>query len=180
MDKYKSLNKYLNVSNRYKKHRSIQEELNPSRSSLNRNEKRSEPYRRTSSENRNDARSESMEGKGRLRMHFGSDKFQRNVKYNISNAVDSWQGNFFAPDITVLDELDDNEFIQTYKDSFLGTFQHEMAEVMEHIDLFLEAHGINIFDYYKALEKFRSLEDGQIDSESDKSIKEDSVDPRYL
>jgi len=53
--------------------------------------------------------------------------------------------------------LDGTKFIGKYNSDYDDTVQHELAEIIELIDMFAAAHGCNIFDHYEMLKKYRGL-----------------------
>jgi hypothetical protein len=87
--------------------------------------------------------------------------FKRNVCYEVKCAIEAWEMDKFAPDTKELNALDDSAFVDMYEKDFKDTVQHELAEAIEHIWRFEDAHGTDIFEYLKRLEKYRMIK-GQV------------------
>lgn len=68
-----------------------------------------------------------------------------------------WKKDCFAPPASELAALPDAEFVAKYQEDFDNTVEHELAEIVEIVDNFATAHGVNVFDHYEALKKYRKL-----------------------
>lgn len=83
--------------------------------------------------------------------------FRKMVCSELSDGIKYWKEDKFAPDISGLSDMDGIEFVSKYNADFNDTVQHELAEIIELIDMFSTAHGCNIFDHYEMLKKYRKL-----------------------
>lgn len=83
--------------------------------------------------------------------------FKRNVHHELCTAIKAWKEDDFAPDTKELNTLDNATYVTMYEADFKDTVQHELSEAIEHIWRFVDAHGIDIFEYLTRLEKYRML-----------------------
>lgn len=83
--------------------------------------------------------------------------FIRNVDNELCDMKKAWKKDEFAPSVKELSNLSNEDFVSTYFNEYKDTVQHELAEAVEHIVLFAEAHGVDILEYLQYLEKFRNL-----------------------
>lgn len=83
--------------------------------------------------------------------------FMKMVKTELSDAVKYWKKDKFAPAASGLSGMEGSEFIAAYEAEYDCTVQHELAEVIEHLDNFVTAHGDDIFAHYEILKKYRKL-----------------------
>ena len=84
--------------------------------------------------------------------------FKHRVYDEICDAVEDWKTDDFAPDIAMLNGLNDTDFMTAYEDNFHKTFQHEVCEALEHEDNMMESLGYDIMAHYAALKRYRLLQ----------------------
>jgi hypothetical protein len=53
--------------------------------------------------------------------------------------------------------LNDIDFVNVYFEKYKGTVQHELAEVIDHVERFATAHGVDIYTYLNQLHRFRKI-----------------------
>lgn len=83
--------------------------------------------------------------------------FKKMLCTEVYEAIKAWKEDCFAPSSKELMSVDGSEFIAMYEENYDKTVQHELSEVVELIDNFLEAHGCDMMEYYEVLKKYRKL-----------------------
>jgi len=83
--------------------------------------------------------------------------FKKMLCTEVYEAMKAWKEDCFAPSPKELMAVDGAEYVAMYEEMFDKTVQHELSEVVELVDNFLEAHGCNMMEYYEALMKYRKL-----------------------
>lgn len=72
-------------------------------------------------------------------------------------AMKAWKSDHFAPSVKEISGMDGSAFAVVYESAYDKTVQHELCEMVELIDHFLEAHGCDMMEYYEALKKYRKI-----------------------